>query len=95
MIRVRDLERRYPGAPAPVLLGISFELPAGALAVVLGPSGAGKTTLLRCLAGLDAFQAGSIDVDDVSVSVNGAGRRALARMRARLRGRVGIVFQTL
>ncbi len=95
MIRVCDLERRHPGASAPVLDGVSFELPAGALAVVLGPSGAGKTTLLRCLAGLDSFQAGSIDVDDLHVAANGAGRRELARMRARLRGRVGIVFQTL
>ncbi len=93
MIRVRDLERRHAGAPAPVLRDVSFDVPAGALAAIVGPSGAGKTTLLRCLAGLDPFERGSIDVGDVRVTAD-AGRHG-RRERARLHGLVGIVFQTL
>ena len=61
-IRVRDLERRYPGATELVLRGVTFDVPSGALAAVTGPSGAGKTTLLRCLAGLDHFQSGTIEI---------------------------------
>jgi branched-chain amino acid transport system ATP-binding protein len=34
------------------LLGVSLEVPAGAIFAVLGPNGAGKTTLLRTVAGL-------------------------------------------
>lgn len=35
-----------------VLAGITFDLPAGTITVIVGPNGAGKTTLLRVLAGV-------------------------------------------
>jgi ABC-type Mn2+/Zn2+ transport system ATPase subunit len=41
----------YTYGDAPVLEGISLEIPRGAFAGVVGPSGAGKTTFLRLLAG--------------------------------------------
>jgi ABC-type nitrate/sulfonate/bicarbonate transport system ATPase subunit len=50
-IEVNNFSFRYsPGNE--VLSNISFELDAGEVLAVLGPSGAGKTTLLRVLAGL-------------------------------------------
>ena len=52
MLRVRDLEHAYPGAPAPTFSGVSFDVAPGGLVTIAGASGAGKTTLLRCLAGL-------------------------------------------
>ena len=109
-IAVHDLEHWHPGASTPTLASVSFEVPKGALAVVIGPSGTGKTTLLRCLAGLDASWRGRIEIEDVRVVAdrapaphrwqrmlpwkrNGAPERA--RLQAQLRGRVGLVFQTL
>ncbi|MEM6438532.1 MAG: ATP-binding cassette domain-containing protein [Pseudomonadota bacterium] len=58
---------RYKGAPAPALLGASFELQPGRLAAVIGPSGAGKTTLLRLLSGLAAAQSGSVRLDGLNL----------------------------
>lgn len=55
--------------------------------MVLGRSGAGKTTLLRCLSGLDPFERGVIEVAGV--------RAAGGQPSTALRGKVGLVFQTL
>lgn len=48
----RDVSFSYPdalagGAAAPVLRSVSFEVPAGAFALLTGATGTGKTTLLR------------------------------------------------
>ena len=48
-IAVRDLGCTYAGAARPALDGVTCEVPAGALAVVMGATGAGKSTLARCL----------------------------------------------
>lgn len=61
---VQDLEVRYShrrGA-APALHGVSFRLPRGIVAGVVGPDGAGKTTLLKCLAGLVRPSRGELQV---------------------------------
>ncbi len=84
MITVDKLGKRF--GDALVLDGVSFALPKGATAAILGPSGGGKSTLLRCLVGLEPFDAGTIRVDDAEL---GAGRDP-----ACLRGRVGLVFQS-
>lgn len=47
---VKDLRVRLGGRP--LVHGVSFKLPRGCVAALVGPSGAGKTTLLRALAGL-------------------------------------------
>jgi ABC-type polar amino acid transport system ATPase subunit len=85
-LRVDGLTHRHRGAAAPTLADVSFAVPPGAIAAIVGESGAGKTTLLRCLAGLDRAERGTIAVGDHVVE---AGRGA-----ATLRGRVGLVFQT-
>lgn len=48
--------------------GVNLSLPAGAFAVVLGPSGAGKTTLIDAIAGLVPPMAGSLRVDGVPLA---------------------------
>ncbi len=75
-----------------VLQGVSFEIPGGTLAGVLGMSGAGKTTLLRCLAGLEWFDKGSVEVAGFRAEgvPPGAGRKG----GPALRGKVGLVFQS-
>ena len=49
-VRFEDVHFAYPSAPErPVLQGLDFELKAGEVLAVVGPSGAGKTTLVNLL----------------------------------------------
>jgi NitT/TauT family transport system ATP-binding protein len=41
---------------------LSLNIPAGQFLSVLGPSGCGKSTMLRLIAGLDAPQAGTVEI---------------------------------
>jgi polar amino acid transport system ATP-binding protein len=86
MIGVEQLIKRY-GQATPVLRGVTFTVDAGQTTAILGKSGVGKSTLLRCLSGLEGFEGGSIIVDGVRVQ---GGESPIP-----LRGRVGVVFQTL
>src|SRR5438034_2788295 len=52
VIRVRDLQFRYPGATRDALAGINLDVRRGEFLGVTGPSGAGKSTLCLCLKGL-------------------------------------------
>ena len=66
------------------LEGISFAVPAGAYAVLMGPTGSGKTTLLEALTGLKAIQSGRVQVNGTDVT----------RLKPALRG-IGYVPQDL
>jgi ABC-type multidrug transport system ATPase subunit/ABC-type transporter Mla maintaining outer membrane lipid asymmetry permease subunit MlaE len=74
-----------------LLRDASFSVRAGEVVVVVGPSGTGKSVLLKILAGL-------VDERTPGFEIRGTGRvagREIGRpgAAARLRGRVGIVFQ--
>jgi putative ABC transport system ATP-binding protein len=91
VIIVRGLSKTIenPSSRVDILRDVSFEIPAGQFAVIMGASGSGKSTLLGLLAGLDTVTSGSVVLDGVDIS----------RMReddlARLRGRkIGFVFQS-
>ena len=73
-----------------ILAGASFEVARGELVALMGPSGSGKTTMLRVIAGLESFQSGSVQVEDVALS--GGNGIVPAALRA-LRRKVGMVFQ--
>ena len=73
----------------PVLLGATFQATQGDVVVLMGPSGSGKTTILRTIAGLEAFDRGSIAVDDVTVACGEPDMGVLGRLRSK----VGMVFQ--
>jgi ABC-type polar amino acid transport system ATPase subunit len=90
MLHVSDLEHAFPRAAVPTFSRVSFTVPPGALATISGASGAGKTTLLRCLAGLEPFRRGSIVTANLRVDADGR-----HGTYARLRGHVGLVFQSL
>lgn len=51
-----------------ILDGLSLDIPAGKLTVLVGPSGSGKTTIIDLLARLISPQTGGIYVDDVPLS---------------------------
>jgi len=69
-------------------LDVDFEVAAGEVAVVVGPSGAGKTSALNCIAGLDSPESGRIRLGDHTVF------DSLSRVDVRPEQReVGYVFQ--
>lgn len=72
VLRVDRLSKTYRGGRG--LRDVSFELPAGAIAVLGGPNGSGKSTLLRCLAGLARFE-GSAWIGGRPLDASPASRR--------------------
>lgn len=44
---------------------VSLEIPEGHLTALLGPSGGGKSTLLRIIAGLEAADSGTVEIEGV------------------------------
>jgi len=72
-VRVDDLSRRVKvrGRGDIVLLdGVRFEVAAGELVAIVGPSGAGKTMLLEAIAGIAPTSAGSVSFDGVDLHSN-------------------------
>jgi len=89
MIAARNLVKDYGSGR--VLDGVSLSVQKGEVAVVIGPSGCGKSTLLRCLNGLEMFQAGEVQVDDLRLE--GGQRDTDSAVLLALRRRLGMVFQ--
>jgi NitT/TauT family transport system ATP-binding protein len=50
--------------PLVALQGLTLDIPAGSLTVVIGPNGCGKSTLLRVIAGLVAPTTGTVQLGD-------------------------------
>ncbi len=69
-LTVEALEHSY--GRDPVVRGLSFSLPAGAIGCLLGSSACGKTTVLRCIAGFEPVRAGSIALAGRVLSSPGA-----------------------
>ena len=89
MISLRNIHKRFAGNH--VLRGISLEVAKGEVCVLLGPSGGGKSTLLRTINGLESFDDGSIQVDEITLGpASDPGRDTSL---AAIRKRVGMVFQ--
>jgi ABC-type polar amino acid transport system ATPase subunit len=73
-----------------VLADVTFDVRHGELVALMGPSGAGKTTILRAIAGLEIFQSGSVEVEEL---ILGAGECHASIILHALRRKVGMVFQ--
>ena len=71
-----------------VLRGVTLQIHAGDLAVIVGPSGAGKSTLLHLLGGLDRPSGGEVLFEGKSLS--GMAEREISLLR---NGAFGFVFQ--
>ncbi|QTL05967.1 amino acid ABC transporter ATP-binding protein [Aquabacter sp. L1I39] len=84
MIKVEGLGKSF--GPLEVLKDCSLSVRRGEVVVICGPSGSGKSTLVKCINGIEAFQRGQVLIEGAPLPSRG---RAAARMRAR----VGMVFQ--
>jgi len=68
MLQARALSKRYGGLLA--LDRVSFDLHPGEIVGYLGPNGSGKSTTVNLVVGLLEPSAGSISLDDVSLTVD-------------------------
>ena len=73
-----------------ILRGVTFAADGGEIVALMGLSGGGKTTVLRAIAALETFDAGTIDVDGVTLQAGKAPGKAMLK---ELRKKVGLVFQ--
>ncbi len=84
-IRLRGLAKSF--GPKLVLDGVDLDIRAGHSMVILGGSGSGKSVTLKCILGLIAPDAGTIEIDGRDVAtLSRADRRAL-------NDRIGMLFQ--
>ena len=86
-IRATNLVKSYT-AGLRALDGVSLEVNAGEVLVVMGPSGSGKSTLIRTFNGLETLDGGELDVLGVRLDSSHQEREVRA-----IRRRVGMVFQ--
>jgi NitT/TauT family transport system ATP-binding protein len=84
-VRLDDATVSFPSAGGPLvaLRGLTLDIPAGSLTVIIGPNGCGKSTLLRLIAGLLQPASGQVRV--------GEGAAAAAPRAGD--GQVGLAFQ--
>ena len=88
LIEVRRLSKSFGAAT--VLHSVDLQVQAGEILTILGQSGGGKSTLLRCINLLERPDAGDITIAGEPVVTDG---QVVVRDLARLRQRVGMVFQ--
>jgi branched-chain amino acid transport system ATP-binding protein len=65
MLRIKDLDFHYGSAQA--LYGISMEMRAGLITIMVGSNGAGKSTLMRCISGIIKPSRGQITLEGQSI----------------------------
>lgn len=83
ILEVKDLHFSYEVGKE-TLKGISFSVPKGSYACVIGHNGSGKSTLAKCIMGLNSTFKGDVLLFGEKLSPSSV---------YRLRSRIGIVFQ--
>ena len=87
--------RKWFGA-LEVIKGVSLSVARGEVVCIIGPSGSGKSTFLRCLNWLEVPEEGEIRIEGRPAfreTVDGKTVEQAPREIARLRSRIGMVFQ--
>ena len=90
ILKITGLERTYTSGnkQLTVLHDITFDVEKGQTFSIVGPSGSGKTTLLGLCAGLDAPNAGSVELCGQDLNTLNEDQRAQLRNKE-----VGFIFQ--
>ena len=83
-VRLESVSFRYQPQSAPVLQGLTLDIPAGQVLGIVGRSGSGKSTLTKLVQRLYLAEQGRVLVDGVDISQIDA---------AQLRRQVGVVLQ--
>ncbi len=83
-LEFRAATKRYPGASDVAVDGLTLEVPAGEICVLVGPSGCGKTTAMRMVNRMIDITSGDILLD---------GRSVTERKPAELRREIGYAIQ--
>ncbi|MEZ9288452.1 ABC transporter transmembrane domain-containing protein [Vibrio lentus] len=66
-LKLEQVTLRYPKQTRPALSGISFDIEAGEIVAITGPSGSGKSAMLEVLSGLQLIQNGMVEVEGVNL----------------------------
>ena len=90
-IKIENLKKNYGEIRA--LKGISLEIHAGEVLVVIGPSGCGKSTFLRCLNLLEEPNEGILQISDRLINFSDKKTIPTGKDLARFRSQFGMVFQ--
>ena len=85
-LQVKNLSKRY--GDTAVFSHVSLDVAPGEFVAIVGESGVGKSTLLNCMAGLDSWDEGSVQLNGSNLQTMTDDQRALQRRR-----HVGFVFQ--
>lgn len=85
MIRTENLTKSF--GDKEVLKGITEEIQAGEVVVIIGPSGSGKSTFLRCLNLLEEPTSGEVIFEDLVINKKGTNIDEI-------RTKMGMVFQS-
>ena len=85
-VRIQNLSKLYGSTP--VFANVSLDVAPGEFVAIVGESGVGKSTLLNCMAGLDHWDSGSVQLAGHDLGSMTDDARALLRREA-----VGFVFQ--
>lgn len=67
-ILLEDVTKQYPGQSKPAVGGLTLEIPAGSIVMLVGPSGCGKTTTLKMINRLIEPSGGKIVIDGEDVT---------------------------
>ena len=86
VVEIDGLEKRY-GSEV-VFSNVSLHVRQGEFVAIVGDSGVGKSTLLNCMAGLDVWSAGALQVQGADLGKMNDEQLALWRRKS-----VGFVFQ--
>lgn len=90
MLKVKDLKKTFKSGDTKVnaVDGVTFKVPDGQFASIIGKSGSGKSTLLSMLGALDSPTSGSIEVGNKDITK--LRDHALIKYRC---NKIGFIFQ--